>query len=460
MTGDERARRIAEAHADYVRRTPRSRALWEEACRYAPLGVHSNYRYLEPYPFYVARAHGVRLWDADGNEFLDFNMGFGALQSGHAHPKLVDALSAQLRDGSTYGYEWEQAPAVAERICRRFRAERLRFSTTGLEATQHAVRLARAYTGRKYVLKFEGSYHGSHDGLLVGVKPPIEVAGPPRRPNSAPAGPGILPETTQFTLVAPFNDLEATREIVAPHRHELAAILAEPIPMNMGFILPKRGFFAGLRELCDETGALLVLDEIKTGAKFLHGGAEHVGVRPDLFTLGKSIACGVPLSVLAGRGEILDRVGPRKVAHAGTYNANPLALTACRVSLDEVLTEANLARSQALGERLADGYRRVLADADVTAHVAADGVSGTVFFADHPVTDWRSFLGVDGDRSMLYYYLGLNRGLIPSGTGPDEQWTVSVQHTAADVDRHLEILREIAPALRGGPSAGGIEESV
>ncbi|MGP8078122.1 MAG: aspartate aminotransferase family protein [Thermoplasmata archaeon] len=451
---------LQEAYREYERRTPRSKQLFEAARRRTPLGVHSNYRYLEPYPFYVHRARGVTLRDADENEYLDFNMGFGSLQSGHAHPELVAALKRQLDDGSLFGYEWERTPEVAERICRRYGMDKVRFSTTGLEATHHAVRFARAYTKRRYILKFEGSYHGSHDTLLVGVKPRAEVAGPKDHPASAPASPGLLPEVTERTLVAPFNDLDATRRIIREHQDDLAAVIAEPIPMNMGFILPEPGFFPGLRDLCDEARALLIFDEIKTGAKYPHGGAGRVGVRPDLMTLGKSIACGIPLSAVAAGPEILDEVGPRKVAHAGTYNSNPLAMAACLASLDHILTDAALERSAELGSRLAKGYARVFETAGVTASVAADGVSGTVFFADHPVRNWRDFLTVDGDRSMLYYYLCLNRGLIPSGTGPDEQWTISVQHTGADVDRHLEILSLVAGQLAGTPQAGEIEESV
>jgi glutamate-1-semialdehyde 2,1-aminomutase len=452
--------RLDAAQQEFRARTPRSAALFETARKWTPLGVHSNYRYVDPHPLYIHRAHGVTIWDADENPYLDFNMGFGSLQSGHAHPQLVEALRRQIGEGSVYGYEWERTPEVAERICRRFDLAKVRFSSTGLEATHHAIRIARAHTGRRYVLKFEGSYHGSHDTLLVGVKPRADVAGEPHRPHSVPASPGILPELTERTLVAPFNDLESTRAIARAHRGDLAAIIAEPIPMNMGFILPKDGFFPGLRELCDELGALLILDEIKTGAKYPHGGARRVGVRPDLVTLGKSIACGVPMSAVAARDGILEGVGPRKIAHAGTYNSNPLAMMACLTSLDHILTPEALERSTRLSARLAEGYRQVFRDAHVTSQVVADGVSGTAYFSDRPIENWRDFLGVDGDRSLLYYYLCLNRGLIPAGTGADEQWTISVQHTERDVDRHLEILRSVAAGLSGAPQAGEVEESV
>src|SRR5579871_5678821 len=177
--------RLTAAMAAYERRTPRSAALFAQARVWAPLGVHSNYRYLEPYPFYVLRARGVHLWDADENDYLDFNMGFGGLASGHAHPKIVEAVRAQLADGMLYGYEWAGTPKLTERLCRRFNMSQIRFSSTGLEATHHAVRMARGHTGRQTIVKFEGGYHGSHDTLLFGVKPRPEVAGPPRRPNSA-----------------------------------------------------------------------------------------------------------------------------------------------------------------------------------------------------------------------------------------------------------------------------------
>src|SRR5258708_15075118 len=206
--------------------------------------------------------------------------------------------------------------------------EKVRFSSTGLEATHHATRIARAFAGRRYLLKFEGNYHGSHHTLLVGVKPTASAAGPARTPNSVPASPGILSEVAERTLVAPFNDLDAVRGIVRGHRDDLAAIIAEPIPMNMGFVMPEPGFFEGVRELCDEVGALLIFDEIKTGAKYPHGAARRLGVRPDLMTLGKSVACGVPLSAVVARGAILDKVGPPPLAHAPTSNSNPFSITA------------------------------------------------------------------------------------------------------------------------------------
>jgi glutamate-1-semialdehyde 2,1-aminomutase len=230
--------------------------------------------------------------------------------------------------------------------------------------------------------------------------------------------------------------------------------------MNMGHVLPVPGFLEGLRELTRELGALLIYDEVKTGAKYFRGAAGRFGVAPDMMLLGKSIACGSPLSAIAGAPGVLDRVGPRRIPHAGTFNANPLSIACCRATLDHILTEENLARASALNARLARGYSEILRDHHVTAHVSSDGPSGTVFFSEAPVRDWRSFLQVDGERSMLYYFLGLNRDLIPSGTGPDEQWTVSTVHRATDIDRHLAIVASYADELTGAPVVGEIEESV
>ena len=446
--------------AEFERRTPKSGQIWQRAKIWTPLGVHSNYRFLEPYPFFAKRAQGVRLWDADDNEYLDFNMGFGALQSGHAHPKIVEAQRRQLERGTIYGYEWEKTPDAAEMICRRYHMSQVRFSSTGLEATHHASRIARAFTDRKYLLKFEGTYHGSHDTLLVGVKPRLEAAGPPKAPRSVPASRGILPESASHTLIAPFNDLEATRSIAKAHAKELAAIITEPIPMNMGFVMPEPEFLPGLRELCDDLGALLIFDEIKTGTKYYRGATGRFGVRPDLMTLGKSIACGVPISAIAAGPGILEDVGPRKISHAGTYNSNPLSIATCLATFEHILTEDNLSRSAQLCQRLAKGYTEILHDRGVVGSVSSDGVSGSVYFADHPVRDWRSFLAVDGERSMVYFYSALNRGLIPGGTGPDEQWTLSVVHSPADVDRHLEVLSSFADRLTGAPQSGEMDEAV
>lgn len=432
----------------YEERTRRSRQLFNEARLLTPYGVHSNYRHIEPYPLYCSKARGSRIWDADGNEYVDFNMGFGALVSGHAHPRLVQALAERVADGALLGFEFEATKELAKLVCARFRLDMVKFSSTGLEATQHAVRLARAFTGRSKLLKFEGCYHGSHDALLVSVKPQAAKAGHARRPRPVAASQGIPEAVVRQVLVAPFNDLEAVEELMRREGNEVAAIILEPIPMNMGFVPPKPGFLEGLRCLCDEYGSLLIFDEVKTCGKFYGGAQARFGVRADLVALGKALAGGLPLSAVGGRRDVMEALVPGVVSHAGTFNANPLSVTAGLVTLREILTEAALAQASRLGEELAKGYRDILKDAGLKAVVQWMGISGNIFFTEGPVENWRDFLRCDVGKWWAYYLGMLNQGVIPEATGPDEQWTVSVLHTQEDVNAALEAFKQVIALLK------------
>ena len=270
--------------------TPRSSEVFKASKAQTPLGVHSNYRYIDPYPLYFGSGKGSRIHDVDGNEYIDFNMGFGALLAGHAHPVLVEALTKRVAEGSLLGFEFEDSAKLAAVLCQRFNLEMVRFSNTGAEATMHGIRFARAFTGRKKILKFEGCYHGSHDQLLVSVKPSVEKAGDERFPNPVPASEGVLEEIVRNTVVAPFNDLEAVEELMRRHQGEIAAVILEPIPMNMGFVPPRLGFLKGLREICNHHNSVLIFDEIKTCGKFYGGASKYYGVTPDLSILGKARA--------------------------------------------------------------------------------------------------------------------------------------------------------------------------
>ena len=421
--------------------------MFEKARTLTPFGVHSNYRFIDPYPLYFSRAKGSRIWDVDGNEYLDFNMGFGALVTGHSHPTLVRAINECVDKGVLYGFETEEVHELARIITSRFGYDMVRFSTTGAEATMHAIRLARAYTGRTKVLKFEGCYHGSHDALLVSVKPTEEKAGDEKAPNQVPASKGIPPEIVSNTLVAPFNDLEASELLIRKHR-DVAVIILEPIPMNMGFVLPEKGFLEGLRRLADEFGCLLFFDEIKTCGKFYHGAADHFKVKPDLCTMGKAIAGGFPLSVIAGSRKVMETIVPGQVSHAGTFNSNPLSVRAAIVTLRDILTEAGFKHAEGLGEQLARGYADAARDRKLDAQVQWTGLSGTIHFSKQPVKNWRIFLQTDNATWYLFYLAMLNRGIIPTGTGPDEQWTLSVQHTVEDVNRAVESFQKISGSLK------------
>ena len=440
--------KVGEREAEALKkRTRRSAKIFQEAKKWMPFGVNSNYRYLDPYPLYFARGRGSRLWDADGNEYLDFNMAFGSLGIGHSHPVLVKAMRDQIGNGTIFGFEGENIVALAKTICQRFMVDEVKLSSTGLESTMHAVRLARAYTKRKKILKFEGCYHGSHDTLMVNVKPTLAKTGSSSVPNIVPSSQGMLEEILQNTIVAQFNNLDSVERAVKSDRDNLAGVILEPIPMNMGFVPPKPGFLEALRQLCDDTGALLIFDEVKTCGKFYHGAEGQFGVTPDLKTMGKAIGGGYPLSVLGGKKEVMDAIVPGVVAHAGTFNSNPVAVRAGLVTLTRILTREKLARAARLGEELAKGYTDIIKDAKLRAKVQAIGVSGTMHFTGHEVTDWRSFLDVNVGTWWTYYTAMMNRGVIPMATGPDEQWTVSVQHTKEDVETHLEVFKTVVKEL-------------
>ncbi len=384
----------------FRRRTKKSAQAWEAAKKRIPFGVNSNYRLVDPYPLYVRKAKGSRIWDADGNEYIDFCMAFGALVAGHSHPVVAKAMRERVTNGTIFGFESVDAGPLAEHICRRFRLDRLKFSMTGLDATLFAVRLARAVTGRRRILKFEGCYHGSHDALMVSIKPKKEVAGDRRRPNPVPSSKGLLPELVQSAVVAPFNDLEAVETLATEHADDIAGIILEPVPMNMGYVHPKPGFLEGLRRIATEIGALLI------------------------------------------------------------FNANPLSISAGLVTMTKILTRAGMRHAQQIGDDLAKGYRDIIRDHGLSMVVQSGGISGTVHFARGAVTDWRSFQDVDVGRWWGYYTAMLNRGIVPMATGPDEQWTSSVAHTKADVARHLDAFEDVAESMKRGRAEMSLVEAV
>ena len=442
------------------KRTPKSKRIYEKAKRDVPFGVHSTYRYSEPYPVYFARAKGTRLWDVDGNEYTDYNMGFGVLATGHAHPVVVKAIKEQAEKGTDFGFEWEDTPKYARLLCDRFAVDQVKLSNTGAEATMYATRFARSYTGRNKIIKFEGCYHGGNETLLVSVKPSKAKEGDPRFPNAVPSSLGVPEGFYKNTLVAPFNDLNAVEEIVQRNKDELAGMIIEPIPMNMGYILPKVGFLEGLRKLADEFSFVLIFDEIKTCGKFYGGMRQYVNVKPDLITLGKAIGGGVPISAVAGKRKIMETIVPGVVSHAGTFNSNPLCVAAGIVTLTKVLTRDAMRKAATLSEKLANGCRDIIQDEGLKAHVSQAGLSGAVAFSSEPVTDWRSFQACDTGKWFAYCFAMANRGIIPAGPSPDEQWTVSVVHTKQEIEEHLEKFRELSAYVKKCEKSAEIVEAI
>ncbi len=443
--------------ATYERRTPRSKAAHTRASARIPLGVASNYRAYDPYPIFVRDGRGGHIRDIDGNEYIDFNLCFGALMAGHCHPAVVKAVQQKLATGTMFGMphdlEWE----LADEICNRFPVEMVRFSNSGTEATMHAVRIARAATGRDRIIKMEGGYHGLHDSVLVSLKPKAEQIGDPNSPTPVAGGEGVPKGTLQNTLIAQFNDAAAVERLFAKYPGEIAAVIVEPIMMNVGILMPDPGYLQALREITRKNGALLIFDEVKTGAKLARGGAcEYFQVKPDIITLAKSIGGGFSLAAFASTREVMGLISAHRVFHGGTYNTNPVAMAAGLATFREVLTPAAYEHVNRLNKMLVDGYKKIVDKSGLNAYVIGAGSNGALMFCEKPIHNYRDWLGVDSELWRHYWFAMVNRGVLAQPYWWDEQWTISVAHTDTDIEKHLAAFAEVAPALaiaQGEPHA-------
>jgi glutamate-1-semialdehyde 2,1-aminomutase len=399
-------------------------------------------------------------------------MAFGVLAAGHSHPILAEALQHRVANGTCYTFPVEDGVALAEEIKRRFGADLVRFSNSGTEATMDAIRVARGYTGREKVIKMEGGYHGHHDDVLVSIQPPRDAMGPVESPNTVPASAGIPLSRLAETIIAPFNEPEMLEGILQAHAGEIAAILVEPVQFNIGVVPPRDGYLQRLRELADEHGIVLIFDEVKTGVVLAWGGAyEHYGVRPYLFCLAKSIGGGIPIGAFGGRREVMAAIetlegtpafregaagsgidrstipgGATRVAHLGTFNGNPLSMTAGLVTLTQILTRDAYPRLHGMADRLTAGSQAVLDEFELPGYAINVGPKGCVMFTPGRVTNYRDFIGLDAELWGASFFYLANRGiLLPPG--PDDQWTLSVQHHDDDIDRYVQVLREFAAEL-------------
>src|ERR1700694_4225741 len=434
--------------ATYEKRTPKPAAAHKRALERIPLGVASNYRHYEPYPIFVKDGKGSRIHDVDGNEYIDHNLCFGALMAGHCHPAVVKAVEQKLHEGTTFGMPHEQECELAEEICKRYPVDKVRFGSSGTEVTMHACRIARAATGRDKILRFEGAYHGLHDTALVSVKPKLEDAGDIHAPNSVPGGLGVIKSVLDNVAVATFNDLGSVENRFKQFPGQIAAIILEPILMNVGLCLPQPGFLEALRAICTKNGALLIFDEVKTGAKLGWGGAsEYFGVKPDMICLAKSIGGGLPLAAFGTHKSVMNLISEHKVFHGGTYNTNPVSMAAGLATFREVLTRENYSHVETLSRKLTEGYRKIVAKAGLQAYVASAGVNGALMFYPKEIRNYRDWTTIDIDLWRHYWFAMVNRGVMAQPYWWDEQWTISVQHTDADIDTHLAAFDDIAASL-------------
>lgn len=426
-------------------RFSKSRLLHERATHSIAGGVNSGIRKMEqPVPLYFDHGAGSRLWDVDGNEYIDFAIGQGALLFGHAPAGLADAIAAQARLGTHWAAQSELEIEVAERVQALVPgAERVRFNNSATEVVMSALRLARGFTGRRLVLKFEGHYHGWSDEGLVGFAPPPDRWGSEEEPTRLHPSAGVIPEVLDQFVVARWNDPEHLRRRVDQYRGQLAAIIFEPALCNTGCMEPVAGQLATIRELCDREGALMLADETITGFRFGGGGAQgYYGVTPDLTIFGKAIGGGVPFAALAGREKFFEPILRGEVVHAGTLNGNPLCLAASRWCLDEIRTlgSQHPAGVQRLGHRLMSGLEKLARDHGVPLQPQGPGlVFHTAMLRagvePGPIRDYRDYVR----RHDAARWTHLRRCLLEEGVRAIERglWFISLAHTEADIDETL-----------------------
>ncbi len=440
---------IEEQERIFVARQPASAALLRRARHSLAGGVTSSWQITRPQTVWAAWGAGSKIRDLDGNEYVDLHGGYGVMVVGHAHPRIVDAVSARIARGSHFAQPTEDAVTVAEELARRFGLPLWRFCNSGTEATMDAVHLMRAATGRSKIVKIEGAYHGHHDSVQVSFRPDEPSTGPPGRPRSVAASTGIPPEFVGLTLVAPFNDLEALEGIFEEHPGEIAGMIVEPVMMNAGIIEPDAGYLDGVREITRRHGALLAFDEVKTGVTVHPGGATRLyGVKPDLVCLAKAIGGGLPCGAIGGDAEVMALIERGDYEQVGTFNGNPLTMAAARATLTEILTDPAYAHLEGLRDAMVRGCEAVIEQYRLPAYVVALGAKGRVTFSAYRVRNYRDFLRADDRFSHCHWLFQFNGGVFLPPWGKSEQWMLSVQHTLEDVGRFVGNLRTFAQAIR------------
>ena len=419
--------------SDYNQRTGKSKELYHRAGKVLPAGVSYGIRALPPYPFYVDHAKGVKVYDVDGNVYTDYWVGHGALILGHAHNNIIDAVSNQLPYGTHFGFSHEKEIELAERIVRYVpSAELVRYTSSGTEANMYGTRLARAYTGRNKMLKIEGGWHGGYDSLHAYVSRPYG------RLESA----GLNPKTTEDTMAAPYNNLEAATKLAK--EHELACIVVEPVMGAAGFLTPELGYLEGLRELCDDTDALLIFDEVITGFRLGMGGAQgYYGVMPDLTLMGKVIGGGLPVGAFCGPEDIMELLDHNKYpdpekrsAHGGTFTGNPITMVAGCATVDTLKDGKIHKHIDRLGEKMRNGLQEIFNESKHPASVTGVGSTFGIHFQKEKPKSAGDTAKNDLDMTRAYFQYMLEADIIYLSPTVSHSW-ISSPHTDEDVDAYL-----------------------
>jgi glutamate-1-semialdehyde 2,1-aminomutase len=423
-------------------RRAKSRKLFAEALKYIPGGVNSPvraFRAVGGNPFFVNRAAGCKIWDVDGNELIDYVGTWGPAILGHAHPKIISAIKSTAENGTSFGIPNPFEVKMAKLICEFFPSiQKVRMTNSGTEACMSALRLARGFTKRDKIIKFDGCYHGHVDSLLVKAGSGALTFG---NPDSV----GIPTAFTQHTIVAPFNDVDAVKGIFAANKNQIAGIIVEPVPGNAGLYLPKNGYLEFLREITKKNGALLIFDEVMTGFRLALGGAQQLfGITPDLTCLGKIIGGGLPVGAFGGRAEIMDLLAPLgPVYQAGTLSGNPLAMAAGIAALEELNSKSGKRKAESgnkyallekLGAQLAAGMRDAAKSAKIPVQFNSCGSMFCAYFTSEPVHNLADAMKSDRERFKKFFHGMLNEGiyLAPSQF---EAGFISAAHTIADIEK-------------------------
>jgi glutamate-1-semialdehyde 2,1-aminomutase len=435
-------------------RYAKSRALYPKARAVIPAGVNSTARATwsgwDPYPLFVSHGEGAYLYDVDGNRYIDYLLGLGPMIFGHRPTAITSAVVRAIEErGTVFALPTAEEAVLAEKIVAAVPSiEQVRLCNTGTEAVLYAIRLARAYTGRRKIIRFEGMYHGFSDGVYWSKHPRLEEAGPDHAPVPVPQGPGVPRELAEQLLILPWNDTASLRDAIRREGADIAAVLTEPVMANTGCILPEPGYLEAMRELTSDAGIVLIYDEVITGFRLSRAGAQgRTGIRPDLSVFAKGLGGGFPVAALGGRRELMALVADGTVSMAGTYSANLIAVAAANAALDELARPGLYETLYRRCERLYEGLERIFQDAKVPAYVAGLGPILQVWFSDRKIRNYRDAARHANQERFRAWWEGmLERGIL-FHPGAFENLFVSFAHSDDDIEQTLAAAREVAAGL-------------
>jgi len=436
-------------------RSARSAELYARACEAIPAGVNSTARARwsgwDPYPLFVERGEGAYLYDVDGNVYIDYLLGLGPMILGHRPPRVTAAVVEQIQNrGTVFALPTAQEALLAEKIIRAVPSvDQVRLCNTGTEAVIYGLRLARAFTGRDKVIRFEGMYHGFSDAVYWSKHPHLEDAGPDHRPIAVPQGPGLSKAAGESLIILPWNDIEALRAAVLREGDSIAAILTEPVMCNTGCILPEPGYLEAMREIADSRGIVLIFDEVITGFRLSFGGAQGLyGIKPDMTVFAKGLGGGFPVAALGGRREIMRLVADGTVSMAGTYSANGIAVAAANAALDELGAPGKYDALFERCRRFYDGLASIFKRHGLPAYVVGLGPVLQVWFAERPIRNYRDAARYANHEIFRRWWEGMLERNVLFHPGAFENLFVSFAHSEEDIERTLAAADQVAAELR------------